>query len=368
MLASRFASSAAERPVRVLLVDDSGVSRALMSRWIDESGVAIVAAVAGDGASAVIALQGSEIDVVVLDVEMPGLDGLSALPHLLAARPGVHILMASSLSERGAEVTLEALRLGASDAIAKPRAGWAARGIASFRDDLIRHIVALGAARAAPPPALPVHPRRPAFTYERAGGVIAPPRVVVVGASTGGPNALFRLVAALPGDLPVPLLIAQHMPARFTAVLARQLDERSALHVVEAQSGMLLRAGVAYLGQGGRAMTVNGLAAAPVLSFPDDSESQCQPSVDRLMVSAVEIWGSRVLGIVLSGMGNDGLEGARAIVGAGGSVIAQDYATAIVWGMPGGVARAGLAADVLPMGAIAAEIVRLATEGVAESR
>lgn len=355
------APSTPSSPIRVLLVDDSGVSRALMTRWITEGGSASVVATANDGASAVAILGLTEVDVVVLDIEMPNLDGLSALPQLLAARPGVRILMASSFSERGAEVTLEALRLGASDAIAKPRAGWAARGSASFRDELVEHIHALGAAAPGEAVSATRQPPRPGLTYARSGGIGAMPRVIVMGASTGGPNALFRLIGGLPSDFPVPIVVAQHMPALFTKALARHLDDRSTLSVVEARDCSTLKPGTVYLAPGGFDVTLSVLAGeAAIRVHHEESDSGSHPSVDRLMASAVAVFGSRVLGVVLSGMGQDGLEGAAAVVSSGGAVLAQDPASTIVWGMPGAVVRAGLASEVLPPAGLAAAIVRAA--------
>lgn len=353
-------------PIRVLLVDDSGVSRALMTRWINESGRALVSAVAASGGEAVIALQRTEIDVVVLDVEMPGGGGLAALPFILATRPGVRVLMASALTEQGAQVTLEALRLGAGDAIAKPRAGWATRGGTDFPQELVERIVALGGNRAEPP-ANPTPPREArALIYGREGGVSAPPQAVVIGASTGGPNALFEVVAALPADLPVPVLVVQHLPAMFTAALARQLSARAAIPVREAVDGMPVTAGTLYLAPGGQDMTVR--ADHTIALWSGGEFSIGRPSVDALMESAVDRWGGRVLGVILSGMGQDGLAGSRAIVEAGGAVIAQDQATAMIWGMPGAVARAGLAREVLAVGEIGPAIVSLASAEIAESR
>ena len=353
---------------RVLLVDDSGVSRALMTRWIDESGIAQVAAVAGDGLAALAALRRTEIDVVILDIEMPGLDGLSAIPRLLAARPGVRILMASSFSERGAEVTLEALRLGASDAIAKPRAGWAARGGVTFRDELLEHVRILAETPTRPAMSWRSQTSNPRLAYSRPGGVSPLPRAVVIGASTGGPNALFQLVPALPAEFTLPVVIAQHMPALFTAALARQLNERSAMSVVEACHGLRLKPGVVHIAPGGRDMEVRGDDGDIALALDDADTASCRPSVDRLMRSAVARFGGGVIGVVLSGMGQDGVDGARAIVSAGGAVFAQDQRSAIIWGMPRAVISLGLAAEVLPPVGLAAAITKIAEVGLAESR
>lgn len=358
--AGAVAPDAPTAPVRVMLVDDSGVSRALMTRWIEESGTGIVAAVAGDGRAAVDMLRRVPIDVVVLDIEMPELDGIAALPHLLAARPGVRILMASTFSERGARVTLEALRLGAADAIAKPRAGWAARGGLDFRQELIAKIVALGTGGSivAMPRLRPVA-ARPSI-HARAAPSRLPARCVVIGASTGGPNALFGIIGALPRDLSAPILVAQHMPSMFTAILAEHLGRHAGLPAHEGRDGMPVRPGHVYIAPGGFHMSVRSTSSGIEIAVDDGApENFCRPSVNRLMRSAAEVYGAQALGVMLTGMGSDGLDGARALVAAGGTLIAQDQASSVVWGMPGTVVRAGLAAEILGVDAIAPEIVRL---------
>jgi two-component system chemotaxis response regulator CheB len=346
-------------PARVMLVDDSGVSRALMTRWIEESGAGEVVATASNGRTAIDLLRRTAIDIVVLDIEMPLLDGIAALPQLIAARPSARILMASTISERGARVTLEALRLGAADAIAKPRAGWAAQGAPSFRDELVAKIRALaGGPTPLAPPVIP-EPAAAPVVYERPARSHAPARVVAIGASTGGPNALFRLLGSLPQGLAAPILIAQHMPPMFTAVLAEHLARQTRLPVAEGRDGARVRPGHVYVAPGGFHMAVRGSATdACLVVSQDDPENFCRPSVNPLMRSAAALFGAQTLGLMLTGMGSDGLDGARAIVAAGGTVIVQDQATSVVWGMPGAVAREGLAHEVLPLESFAPAIVR----------
>lgn len=367
MAASQLASMPASpraAPARVMLVDDSGVSRALMTRWIEDSGVGQVVATAANGRAAIEALKGAAIDVVVLDIEMPELDGLAALPGLLAARPGVQILMASSLSQRGASVTMQALRLGAADAIGKPRAGWAVGGGVDFRSELIAKIRALGAvARRRPgepaPELPPAAPDAAPAPYARAAFSTKRPQAIVIGASTGGPNALFRLVDRLPRDLDVPLFITQHMPPTFTAILAEHLARHTRRPAHEAEHGTVAQPGHVYVAPGGRHMSLAGKPGRVRLVIGDDApENFCRPSVNPLMRSAAAVYGRGALGIMLTGMGSDGLDGARSLVAAGGTLIAQDQSTSVVWGMPGAVVRAGLAADVLPLDAIADAVAR----------
>ena len=354
----------AQPPARVMLVDDSGVSRALMTRWIEESGVGEVVATATNGRAAIDTLAANRVDVVVLDIEMPELDGLSALPRLLAARPGVQVVMASSLTQQGASASVEALRLGAADAIGKPRAGWAVSGGMDFRSELVAKIGALGAVahrrpgEPAPelPPPLPtascIVPKGPAPSSCR-------PQALVIGASTGGPNALFRLVELLPRELDVPVFVTQHMPPTFTAILAEHLTRHTRRPSQEAKDGSAAQPGHVYIAPGGRHMSLTGKPGRVRIAISDEApENFCRPSVNPMMRSAALVYGRCALGIMLTGMGSDGLEGARELVAAGGMLIAQDQSTSVVWGMPGSVVRAGLAAEVLPLDEIAAVVTR----------
>ncbi len=351
-------------PARVMLVDDSSVSRALMTRWIEEGGAGQVVATASNGRAAVEALASHRVDVVVLDIEMPEVDGLTALPRLLAAQPGVQVLMASSLSQSGAAVTVRALRLGAADAIGKPRAGWAIGSGADFRSELAAKVRTLGAvARRLPGQPAPEEPVPPPGTPEPTAARAAPsaqrPRAIVLGASTGGPNALFRLMELLPATVDVPLFITQHMPPTFTAILAEHLARHAGRPAVEATDGMPAVAGQVYIAPGGRHMSLGGRPDRVRLVVSDEEpENFCRPSVNPLMRSAASIYGAGALGIMLTGMGSDGLDGARELVRAGGTLLAQDRTTSVVWGMPGAVVRAGLAAEVLPLDDIAASVAR----------
>ena len=351
-------------PARVLLVDDSGVSRALMTRWIEESGVGHVVATASNGRAAIEAVAATHVDVVVLDIEMPELDGLAALPGLLALAPGVQVLMASSLSQRGAAVTMQALRLGAADAIGKPRAGWAFGGGIDFRAELVAKIQALGAvARRRPGEPAPEHPPLSAETagplHVRAKPSPIRPQALVIGASTGGPNALFRLIDQLPRDLDVPVFVTQHMPPTFTTIFAEHLARHTRRPSREAENGTAVQGGHVYIAPGGRHLSLAGKPGRVRLVVSDDvPENFCRPSVNPLMRSAARVYGHAALGIMLTGMGSDGLDGARELVAAGGMLIAQDQMTSVVWGMPGSVVREGLAAEVLPLDDIAVAVAR----------
>jgi two-component system chemotaxis response regulator CheB len=358
------AAIGSQMPVRVMLVDDSSVSRALMARWIEDGGAGRVVATASNGRAAVEALVRQHIDVVVLDIEMPEVDGITALPRLLAAQPGVQVLMASSLSQSGAAITMQALRLGAADAIGKPRAGWVIGSGGDFRSELAAKVRTLGAvARRRPGQPAPEEPVPPPGTPEPTAARAAPsaqrPGAIVIGASTGGPNALFRLMELLPATINVPLFVTQHMPPTFTSILAEHLARHAGRPAFEGEDGMPAVAGQIYIAPGGRHMSLAGEPGRVRLVVSDeDPENFCRPSVNPLMRSAARIYGAGALGIMLTGMGSDGLDGARDLVRAGGTLIAQDRTTSVVWGMPGAVVRAGLAAEVLALDDIAAAVAR----------
>ncbi|MBB4632896.1 protein-glutamate methylesterase/protein-glutamine glutaminase [Sphingosinicella soli] len=344
------------KAVRVLLVDDSGVSRALMTRWLHDDPQIRVVTTASNGADAIEAAKAHPVDVIVLDVEMPRMDGIAALPRLVEAAPGARILMASTITTRGARVTFQALNLGATDAIAKPRSGWATAAGPDFRDEFVRKVRALGeierprhAPRRVPPEA--------AASYTRAEPSRAVPQAIAIGASTGGPNALFELIEQLPKPVRVPIIVTQHMPPTFTAILAEHIARRSGLQAFEASHRMPVQPGVVYVAPGGRHMEVARTGAAVRLLLTDaEPENFCRPSVNPMLRSAAAVWGAATLGVMLTGMGSDGLEGARAIVAAGGTMLAQDQASSVVWGMPGAVVKAGLAAEMLPISGLASAI------------
>jgi two-component system chemotaxis response regulator CheB len=369
-----------------MVVDDATVVRTLVSRWVEETpGLKLVGA-ARNGREALDSFDQSRPDVVVLDVEMPELDGISTLPKLLARRRDVAVIMASALTRDHAEVTLKALALGAADYIPKPATEGGVITSVSFRHELIEKICAIGASRRKLP-LLPRYARAPSSQATRrlAGGVqravkwrtaeessepsshplrpfsMTPPRILLIGASTGGPQALTQLVSRLDAVTEsAPVLITQHMPATFTTILAEHLTRVGAKLVHEAVDGEPVLAGKIYLAPGGRHMKVARRDGTAVIVLDDGPPVHfCKPSVDPLFASAAEVWGSWNLALMLTGMGTDGSSGAVQIVNAGGSVIAQDEDTSVVWGMPGAVATAGLCSAVLPLEQIAPKVVRL---------
>ena len=355
----------ASRLIRILIVDDSAVMRSLLRSVIASDPALEVAATAADGASALASIEISRPDLVLLDVEMPVMDGLETLRQMRRRGLRIPAIMCSSLTRRGAKVTIEALASGASDYVAKP-AGQASRdhALKSLAQDLLPRIHALAdhnlSAPAATPAARLALPAAPQALVPPS--ITAVPTVVAIGVSTGGPAALDQLLPALPDAFPLPVLIVQHMPEVFTRLFAERLNARCRLRVREAAESDAVRAGTIYIARGNWHMEVLAPAragASPTLHLNQDPpENHCRPAVDVLFRSAARVYGSGVLALVLTGMGSDGLAGCRIIRSHGGCIIAQDCPTSTVWGMPGAVAQAGLAHRILPLADLAPEIIR----------
>jgi len=373
----------------VMVVDDSVVIRGLISRWIAAEPDMVVAASLRTGLDAVNQIERVNPDVAVLDIEMPELDGISALPQLLAKKRNLIVIMASTLTRRNAEVSFKALSLGASDYIPKPESTREASAAEIFHHDLIQKIRSLGAKVRRAVPASPNHaapgypatspPLAPALERSREplsrppqAPVAHPPltrrafssqapRALLIGSSTGGPQALMTLVAEIGAVIDrFPVLITQHMPPTFTTILAEHLARSSHRPAHEAVDGEIVKAGTIYLAPGGRHMRVVRRGAEVAIALDDGpSVNFCKPAVDPLFSSAIDVWQGGILAVVLTGMGSDGMRGGKEIVAAGGSVIAQDEATSVVWGMPGAAANAGICSAILPLGQIAPKLVRL---------
>jgi two-component system chemotaxis response regulator CheB len=351
MIAESAARSAG--PVRVMVVDDSAVVRGLIARQFDHDPDVEVVCTASNGEIALRELSKHTVDVVVLDIEMPVMDGLAALPLILAQHPGVKVVMASTLTKRNAEASLKALQLGASDYIPKPEGGLA--GAEDFQRELIAKVKALaprrGAGSPAPGATAQPAPRPAALASSRPTGQLRiRPQVLAIGASTGGPPALIQLFEALRGAVSQPILLTQHMPATFTALLAEQLARAGGRPCREARDGEHLQAGHCYVAPGGWHMTVCRDGPSPLIRLNQDPpENFCRPAVDPMLRSVAECFGRGALAVILTGMGSDGAKGCEAIVEAGGRFIAQDEATSVVWGMPGAAAATGLAESILPI-------------------
>jgi two-component system chemotaxis response regulator CheB len=383
---------AAGRRTRILIVDDSAVMRSLLRSVVCSDAELEVAGTAADGESALGSIATVRPDLILLDVEMPVMNGLVTLKQLRARGNRMPVIMCSSLTQRGAKVTIEALAGGASDYVTKP-AGQSGREAATraLSQDLIPKIHALTShlqAQLQPQrvfPGLPgagvpsswspgstrtplMLPAAPAFKPPPATSI---PLVLVIGVSTGGPAALDILLPAIPASFPLPIAIVQHMPELFTKLFAERLDGRCGLKVREAAEGDPMRAGTAYIARGNWHLEVLAASRAgqPATLHLNQGplENHCRPAVDVLFRTAASAYGSGVLGLVLTGMGSDGLAGCRLIREQGGTVVAQDQATSTVWGMPGAVTNAGLAHSVLPLSAIAPEILRIASRTNSES-
>jgi two-component system chemotaxis response regulator CheB len=344
-------------------VDDSVVVRRFVSKALEQAGSVEVAGVAADGRIALAKIPLVHPDVVLLDVEMPNMDGLECLAEIRRRWPRIVVIMFSSVTTRGAVATLDALTLGAADYVPKPRGMRnAAEGAAYVRDEVLPRILALvprGAGEHAADRGRPASRRAPKVSpLPRRPGSPARVDVIAVGASTGGPNALTTLLRGLPASLPVPVVIVQHMPPLFTRLLAERLTARTSLRVREAADGDLLLPGQALVAPGDLHLAVERTGTEHRARTSDGPpENSCRPAVDPLFRSVAEVFGPQALAVVLTGMGRDGLRGAEAIRAAHGQVLVQDEASSVVWGMPGFVARAGLADAVVPIHGLARELL-----------
>ena len=361
--------------IRVLVVDDSVVIRRLLSDVLSEDDRLEVVGTAANGKVALAKIPQLNPDLITLDVEMPVMDGLETLREVRALYPRLPVVMFSTVTERGARTTLDALELGASDYVAKPaNVGSVTASMAAVRAELVPKVVALCARSARPAPARPVIPPAiPPATPTTTPTTTRPARpaggrgrveVVAIGSSTGGPDALSTVLSALPATLPVPVVVVQHMPPVFTRQFAGRLDSKCALTVSEATAGVRLAPGHVLIAPGDHHLRVRGAVGA-VHAYLDQGtpENYCRPAVDVLFRSVVEAYGGGVLGVVLTGMGSDGARASAQVVEAGGEVLVQDQATSVVWGMPGAVAAAGLASAELPLREVAPAILTRLARG-----
>jgi two-component system chemotaxis response regulator CheB len=358
--------------IRVLVVDDAVVVRKLITETLRRDPDLEVVGIAANGKIALQKIPQVNPDVITLDVEMPEMDGLATLREVRKLYPKLAVIMFSTLTQKGAVATLEALSLGASDYVTKPaNVGSVTEAMTRLEQELIpkikvhcRHLCLTETARPSPnttpsalPAALPLPPRP------------GPIEIVCLGTSTGGPNALAEVFANLPADFPVPIVMVQHMPPLFTAMLAERLTAHSSVPCHEGAEGQVVERGHAYIAPGGRHMEVQRPGIRTTLHLHDGTpENSCRPAVDVLFRSVAAAYGSAVLGVVMTGMGQDGLRGCEIIREKRGHVVVQDEETSVVWGMPGYIAKAGYADRIVPLNQIAGEITRRVRISRAELR
>lgn len=373
--------------IRVMIVDDSAVARGITGRWVEQEAELSLVAQCQNGRDSITRITQVQPDVVVLDVEMPEMDGLETLPKLLTALPGVRVLMASALTRRHGETTIKALTLGASDYVAKPEA--AIGGAEAYRRELIAKIKAFGKRRTGAParfgsgsvpasapgfapglrnplggaagsPGMPSTPSNAGVSNGARKFPRKKPEVLVIGCSTGGPVALEKVLIGIGKPPGQSIFVVQHMPKMFTAILAERIASVTGVPCTEARHQETPLPGRIYIAPGDFHMRISGTVMSPKILLDQGPQVNfCRPAVDPMFESAVAVWGDRILGIVLTGMGQDGAAGSGKIAMAGGAVIAQDEATSVVWGMPGAVARAGYAASIEPVDRIGPIVAKL---------
>jgi two-component system chemotaxis response regulator CheB len=353
-------------PIRVLIIDDSVVIRKVLSEALAADPGIQVVGMAADGRIGLSKIAQLSPDLVTLDVEMPNMSGIETLAEIRRSQPRLPVIMFSTLTERGASTTLDALALGASDYVAKPsNTGSIELTLLRIRQELIPKIVALcgkriGLGKDSLTGAKSIQLPHGASRRNRSGHI----DVVAIGTSTGGPNALAEVLPGLDEDFPVPIVIVQHMPPSFTRLLAERLNKKSAINIQEGKPGLALKPGMACIAPGDYHMVVQRNGTSTELAVNQEPpENSCRPAVDVLFRSVAKAFGANVLAVVLTGMGSDGLRGAQMVCEQGGQVFVQDEQSSVVWGMPGQVATAGYADGVFPLAEIANEIQRRVKNG-----
>jgi two-component system chemotaxis response regulator CheB len=350
-----------------MIVDDSAVARQMVTRVLHTANDIEIVTTANNGEVAIAALRSHAVDVILLDVEMPVMDGITALPKLLEIAPRSKIIMVSSLTREGAEVTIKALGKGAVDCMSKPSAQSMANSLEYFGQELLRKIRGVSTTVVEPVAPLTSSPTLASTSTSsivlRPHKFIAPPKILAIGSSTGGPLALAELFRQLQGIFTanIPIVITQHMPAFFTSVLAQHLARVSDMPCHEATQGQILEPRNIYIAPGDFHLTFEKVGQQVAVRLTQsDPVNFCRPAVDPMYESLIDVYGGeKILGLILTGMGQDGLHGAEKIVEKGGSIIAQDQKTSVVWGMPGVVATKGLCSAVLPLPEIGAYVAKI---------
>jgi len=343
------------QPIRVLITDDNQAIVSLLAMLLSEDADISVVGTAMNGADTLVKLSTVQTDVLILDIEMPVMDGIETLAAIKAQYPDIRVIMFSAHTQRGAAQTMRALARGASDYVTKPAGGGLSEARHTVRSELIPKIKAL-ASHKKPKQTQPTP--QPVSVVDKASRPAATTGVLVIAASTGGPQALSTILGSIPADFRIPILVVQHMPATFTKMLAQRLARSCAIDVVEASDGDFIESGITYIAPGDYHMELSRTDEQTKLTLHQGPPVNfCRPAADRLFMSAANVFGAQVLSVVLTGMGQDGLRGCQAISRAGGTVLAQDESSSIVWGMPGAIAQAGLADQIVPLDELANEII-----------
>lgn len=357
--------------IDVLLVDDSAVVRGLLARALETDPSICISGTAMHGEAALRWMESHPVHVVVLDVEMPVMDGLTALQKIQELYPDVHCIMASSLTFGGAETTVKALSLGAAGCIAKPVANSVAESVKQLTQELVPLVKALGESclsKKTAPETISREPDKRAYapTATQVKQPLVPPKILAIGSSTGGPQALREVLTGLPKDFSLPIFITQHMPPMFTPMLAQHIEKDTGRPCAEGTDGGIIENGHTYIAPGDFHMTIDKQDGRMIMRLNQEPQEHfCRPSVNPMFRTISEWYGKGVLGVMLTGMGDDGIEGTQQLVDNGGYMIAQDEESSVVWGMPGAVARKDLAHQVLPLKKIASSILHLTQREVA---
>lgn len=346
--------------IRVALVDDSSVIRGVLARILrNDPAIEIVASVS-NGEMGINIAKNKKPDILILDIEMPIMDGITALPKIIEASPETKVIMCSTLTEKGADITLKAMSLGAVETIAKPSNTIGTGNDDTFKARLVELVRSLAphiidktpqAKDGLATPLISTAPKaaKPIILHDDRNSYKGRPDILAIGSSTGGPNALFTVIRDLK-NLDIPIVITQHMPKTFTKILAQHINDQTGVETFEGEEGMIVERGKAYVAPGGMHMVFTKDGLDLKIKLDDGApENFCKPAVDVMLRSLVALYGKKVLCTILTGMGSDGLKGAQELVSIGGRVIAQDEKTSIVWGMPGAVSQNQLCSAVLPL-------------------